>query len=109
MTFGERLEILIDSLNMKRPEFSQKIGSNKQTIGHIINNKSSPNFATVMQVLDAFPNLNAEWLTRGVGPIWKDKASSNDLNPIQSSEDREWEDMTIREVGELLKKMKKKE
>lgn len=106
-SLGERIERVIKAKHLNQSSFATLIGANKQNINRVINKESTPNYTLINQILNAIPDLNAEWLTRGVGPMWKDESSFNDTKPTKSSEDREWEDMTIREVGELLKKMKK--
>ncbi len=113
MTFGDRLEELIDSLNLSRPEFAKQVGSNKQTIGHIINNKSSPNFSIVHKILVGFPELSAEWLCRGEGPMWKDgksvllDSSKPDTPKASTKNDRDWGNVTLRELGEMVEAAKK--
>ncbi len=113
MTFGDRLEELINSLNLSRPEFAKQVGSNKQTIGHIINNKSSPNFSIVHKILVGYPKLSAEWLCRGEGPMWKDGqsmatvSSSMDAPETSTKDGRNWGDVTLRELGEMVEAAKK--
>lgn len=107
-TLGERIRILIETKKMSQTAFAELIGSNRQNIVRVIAGETKPNYVFINKILLALPELSSEWLTRGIGPMMKDTEDqkSNDTMPSVDQKEDDWQDMTIREMGELLKRMK---
>lgn len=110
-TLGERIEQIIEEKKLNQNSFALLVGSNRQNINRVLNKDTVPSYMLINQILLALPSLNAEWLTRGIGPIWKDEGIEQATLAPKSNGDLEkkkkgWEDMTIREVGELLERLK---
>ncbi len=116
MPIGDQIRTLLDNLDMTQDEFAKKVGSNQRTISRYINEESTPNYKLVESIIIAFPSLSTEWLTRGIGPMWKnekDKSSSSQQlkstgSDVETPKGDEWQDMTVRQIGELLNKLKDK-
>lgn len=104
---SERLKFLIKSNYSSRRDFATKVGINNNTVNNIINNNNSPNHSVVYKILKAIPELSAEWFIRGEGQMWKENISPPNARPTLPNKDKDWEEMTMREMGELLKKVKR--
>jgi len=110
-TLGERIRTLIETKKMSQTAFAELIDSNRQNIVRVINGETRPNYVFINKILIAIPELSSEWLTRGIGPMWKGKGNPSDIGnssvPPPKNEEDDWQNMTIKEVGEMLKQMKK--
>lgn len=54
---------------LSRNQFSIKCGCSTTPFYQSENSDRIPNFATISRVLDAFPEISAEWLLRGNGDM----------------------------------------
>lgn len=68
-TINERINMLVKSLCFRsKRAFSKKIGV-AQTSFNAILNGAEPKFSTLSKILEAIPNINAEWLITGKGDM----------------------------------------
>lgn len=82
MAVSERLDVFLKAVNMNPFSLSKKIGGTSQKYYKIIQGKSNPQYETVERILDAFPELSAEWLMRGRGEMFiteRDLATVSEL------------------------------
>ena len=96
----ERIKKIIDEKEMTLSSFANKTDIHPTTLSHIIKGRESagkgrvnqtPSTDVIMKILAAFPDINAEWLVRGIGPMDKngrtfikpDLFSEQALNPSQ--------------------------
>ncbi len=113
MSLGERLKQLARQQNMTQKDFAESIGSNERTFSHYTTGGASPNFKFIERVLNGVPNLSAEWLCRGKGPMWtegkEESSSTKKEKPSKALSDgkRDWGEVTLRELGEMVEEAKK--
>jgi transcriptional regulator with XRE-family HTH domain len=67
----DRLRSLLDYYGIGVKELVEKIGGSRATYFNILNGSSQPDFKTTMAILNGFPEMSAEWWTRGAGPMLK--------------------------------------
>lgn len=79
MSISERLKKLIDQEFKSERSFARQVDVNPKTINNIINNANSPNYSVIQRILSSLPNLSAEWLCRGVEPMWNNHGTQNQL------------------------------
>jgi len=63
----ERLKNWIESEGLKPSLFADIIGVNRATISHILSGRNKPSIDFLEKLLNAYPNLNANWLISGIG------------------------------------------
>ena len=63
----ERLKNWIESEGLKSSLFADIIGVNRATISHILSGRNKPSIDFLEKLLNAYPNLNANWLISGIG------------------------------------------
>lgn len=68
-TIGERLTLYIKEKNVSKKVFSEKIGLHYNYVVKMLKGGSNISSDTLTAVFLAFPNLNARWLTTGVGTM----------------------------------------
>ena len=89
----ERIKRIITERDMTLSSFANTTGIHPTTLSHIINGreiagkgkvKQIPSTDVIMKILSAFPDINAEWLIRGTGPM--DKNGRTFIQPDLFSE-----------------------
>jgi transcriptional regulator with XRE-family HTH domain len=93
MTINNRIRILIELLaEGKQSRFAEKAGLNAAAINGIIGKKASdPTFSTLKKIIDAYPNIDVNWLMKGEGKplIITEGQDENDVIPEPISEYQE--------------------
>ncbi|NDV65036.1 hypothetical protein [Bacteroides sp. 224] len=76
----ERIQYIINELNLNRNSFSMAIGiGNNVTITRIINEKRKPSWSTIQKIAKRFPQYNLDWILTGTGDI---HAKPGEIVPI---------------------------
>ena len=73
MSVNQRIIILYESLNIQKKEFANQIGIAQTTLHNFLNHISEPNSKILVAILEKFPDLSAEWLLRGIEPMFNTK------------------------------------
>lgn len=68
---AQRIATLIESLGMKTADFADKVGIQKSAVSHLIGGRNNPSFEVIGSMLQAFPELNPDWLILGKGDMWR--------------------------------------
>ena len=67
---AEIIKEVIAALNLDAAKFSREIGNSRpDPIYKILDGKTSPTWATMQKIATRFPELSAEFLLRGAGPV----------------------------------------
>lgn len=78
---NDRVDLLIEDLNMSPKSFSDSIGVNTTVIHNIIKGRrSKPSFDLLMKILFRYKDLSADWLIKGEGLMWNRKSGMNSEN-----------------------------
>lgn len=76
MTIHVRLQQLIDALDISVLEFARQLGERRgEKVYHILHGRLKPRYDTIEKILAAYPQINADWLLRGEGLMFKQLAS----------------------------------
>jgi len=62
-----RVKQVIESKAFTSSRFADHIGVPRATISHILSGRNKPSLEVVQKILDAFPDISAEWLVKGQG------------------------------------------
>ena len=63
----ERLKNWMDNEGLKSSALADSIGVNRATISHILSGRNKPSIDFLEKLLNAYPNINANWLISGIG------------------------------------------
>mgnify|MGYP003991175389 CR=1 FL=1 len=63
----ERLKSWMEKEGLKSSAFADIIGVNRATISHILSGRNKPSIDFLEKLLNAYPNINANWLISGIG------------------------------------------
>jgi len=58
---------LLESVGLNARQFAQKIGSTPQAISNYMVGRNEPGRKMLAQIIEAYPNIDAAWLTTGEG------------------------------------------
>jgi hypothetical protein len=82
---NERLIKLMDVLEYTPSVFADEVGVIRSSISHIMSGRNKPGVELLQKVLKRFPEVSAEWLLAGLGPMFRDGQRPN----VNSSPKRE--------------------
>lgn len=63
----ERLEELMQLLNLNPTQFANAIGVQRATLQHILSGRNEPSLKIIMAIHNSFPDVELEWLLNGKG------------------------------------------
>lgn len=76
MNIHTRLQELIDALDISVLEFARQLGERRgEKVYHILHGRLKPRYDTIEKILLAYPQVNADWLLRGEGLMFKTLSS----------------------------------
>ena len=67
---GERLEILIDALNLNQSTFSKRVNVAQSYINRIISGQKSLSHKVITNITNGFSHVNMNWLINGAGEMF---------------------------------------
>ena len=67
----ERLKNWMEKEDLKSSTLADSIGVNRATISHILSGRNKPSIDLLEKLLNAYPNINANWLISGIGYMQK--------------------------------------
>ncbi len=67
----DRIKQLMDDEHLSPTQLSEKIDVNRSTLTHLFSGRNQPSLDLARKILNAFPDINTEWLIMGVGPMRK--------------------------------------
>ncbi|MGX7688075.1 hypothetical protein ACWA1C_12985 [Flectobacillus roseus] len=73
-TIAQRLEYLINTLELDFNTFAKSVHTNPIDVKKIINNQGNPSFDMITNILTQYSKVSAEWLLRGEGDLYRNKA-----------------------------------
>ena len=63
----ERLKNWMGIEGLKSSALADSIGVNRATISHILSGRNKPSIEFLEKLLNAYPNINTNWLISGIG------------------------------------------
>jgi len=67
----DRILAFLQGENKSYAQFAEEIGVQPSGISHILSGRNNPSLDFVIKMLHRYPNLSADWLLFGRGPIYK--------------------------------------
>lgn len=103
----ERFKELIRVKSSSILDFSKRIDIAQTTLNSQLCSTRGISINVIMLTLNAFPDISAEWLLRGVGNMYKNAEASTDSEEEDSEEDKFYKDI-IFTYQEMTKESRKK-
>jgi len=74
---NERIEKLLDEIDMSPSLFADAIGVQRATVSHVLSGRNNPSLDFVQKILSRYPALNPDWILSGKGKIWRDEEGND--------------------------------
>ena len=84
MTVGERVKALREKLGITQEEFSQRLGTTRNTITNYEANRRAPMDATIKSICREF-DVNEEWLRTGEGEMFTQMSRTDEISAFVGS------------------------
>lgn len=68
-TLSDRIILLIESKGLKMASFERKLGLRRNSISQVLRRNTEIKADIVAKILETFPDVSAEWLLLGKGPM----------------------------------------
>ena len=81
----ERLEELMQLLNLTPTQFANEIGIQRTTLQHILSGRNEASLKIIMAIHSKYPDVELEWLLNGKGyaiPVMQQNDSQNQDYPL---------------------------
>ena len=80
-----RIQQLKDHFGLSTRAFALKCGMNQPTLDRMLKGINALNLNCVSSILQSFPDVSAEWLMRGVGPMLHSLATNPDGDRLNTT------------------------
>jgi len=94
----ERIEKILNDKKITQAEFADFIGVNRSSITHIMTGRNKTSDTVEARTLLAFPDINPQWLSEGIGEMYKSFAKM----PVAEVQSYSMEDMRKFEQEKLF-------
>lgn len=85
-TIESRLKQFIHMEGISPATFADTLGMQRSGISHLINGRNKPSYDFISRMLNAFPDLNADWLILGKGKPYKNSSSKEEIKENQDAD-----------------------
>lgn len=84
----ERLLRILAEYDLNSSRLAEKMGIQRSGISHIMAGRNKPSYDFLVSIIELFPEINANWLLTGEGPMYKASAphvNDNNQNPAEKN------------------------
>ena len=67
----DRLRNLMDDKHLKNGQFAEMLGINPAGVSHLLSGRNNPGYELLTKILLRFPDVSADWLLLGAGPMYR--------------------------------------
>ena len=82
----ERFKQLLKEKNLTAARFAELIQVNASAMSHILNGRNKPGFDVLEKIVQAFPDVNLNWLISGQGNIYNSVPQNTNLSEKDKQE-----------------------
>lgn len=61
----------MEAKKLSPTQFAAAINIQRSTLSHILSGRNNPSLDFIIKVVETFPDINLDWLARGVGDMYK--------------------------------------
>jgi hypothetical protein len=78
----KRVVQCIESLTENKKQFSEKTGISAVKLSHLSSGRNAASLQIIVDILETFPELSADWLILGSGGMYRDEEETKELIAI---------------------------
>jgi transcriptional regulator with XRE-family HTH domain len=75
----DQIQEILRKEELTSSQFADKIGVQRSSVSHVLSGRNKPGFDFIHKILEAFPGINADWLIKGSGEMYKQRRSPEAL------------------------------
>ncbi|MBQ4819137.1 helix-turn-helix transcriptional regulator [Aquimarina sp. MMG016] len=83
--FGKRIQKIMDFYNVSASSFADYMGVGRSSISHILSGRNRPSLDFVMKIVDAYTDVELDWLLYGKGVFPKSENKPLTQETVQST------------------------
>lgn len=72
----DKIEMIMQELNLNSAQFAMEIGIQGSTLSHILNGRNKPSLDVLKKILNRFSKINPEWLILDSGDMFRQEKNS---------------------------------
>ena len=85
----DRIKQIMEMCDATPAQFATELGINRSNLTHVFSGRNQPSLDLTRKILETFPEVKAEWLIMGTGPMTKsDELKMNKEQNIESTTDQ---------------------
>jgi transcriptional regulator with XRE-family HTH domain len=84
----ERIQELIDKLNIQPSKFADEIGVPRSTISHLVSGRNKPSLDFIMKIVEKYPEVNVDWIVFGRGEAFNNVNSISEMSYIEKTAEK---------------------
>ncbi len=69
-TMVNRIQEILNRYHLTAAKFADQLDVPRSTISHILSERNKPSLEFIQKVLEHYPEINTDWLVKGVGSIF---------------------------------------
>ncbi len=86
--FGKRIQKIMDFYGISASAFADYMGVGRSSISHILSGRNKPSLDFVMKIVDAYTDVDMQWLLYGKGSFPKpEKTPIHEKTPSSETDD----------------------
>ncbi len=74
----------MEAKKLSPTQFAAAINIQRSTLSHILSGRNNPSLDFIIKVVETFPDINLDWLARGVGEMYNNKTGNEKPDATQS-------------------------
>lgn len=79
---GARLLAVMEFYNLSRTEFAARLGVSPAVLSHISSGRNKPGLEMVVELLNRFPEVSADWLLLDKGSMLREKIAQDEQTEL---------------------------
>jgi hypothetical protein len=103
MDIADRLQELLNIWKLNPNQFAKELGYERpEKIYGILSKKFKPSFDTLIDIITQYPQVNANWLLKGEGSMFKETEAPGSPSSTLEAEKIKWLEVQITEKEKQL-------
>ena len=100
--FTNRLQKILDHYEETASSFAETIGVQRSSISHILSGRNKPSLDFILKTLNAYPNVELDWLLNGKGEFTKVKQTDtqNLFSQVEEKKENQKSEFVIPHLDE---------
>ncbi len=71
---NNRFSQFLAAENISQSQFAERLGVTRASVSHIVSGRNKPGNDFILSLMNAYPDLNIEWILAGKGKMYKTKS-----------------------------------